>query len=148
MNKDTGNWGLELLQADCAWYYPSISASLPVGIKEQKTGWQQSPYIWKSCVSERHFFDLHFDITWLLVVAEWTGKLCLQIPRHLLLRRGLSFRLAATHCTKSESSPRVKETTRKAASSGKCVQYVIITKEKIYWNTSTPEKTEATAQTS
>ena len=28
--KDTGNGRLELLQADCAWYYSSISGSLPV----------------------------------------------------------------------------------------------------------------------
>lgn len=69
-----GNGRLELLQADCAWYNPSISA------------------------------PLHFDITWLLVVAEGTGELRVQISRHLLLRRGLSLGLAATHCTQTEPS--------------------------------------------
>lgn len=46
---------------------------------------------------------LHFYVTWLLVVAERTGELTFQIPRHLLLRRRLSFGLAATHCTQTES---------------------------------------------
>lgn len=43
------------------------------------------------------------------MVAEGTGKLRVQITRHLLLRRGLSFGLAATHCTQSEASLCAKE---------------------------------------
>lgn len=38
------------------------------------------------------------------MVAERTGKLRIQITRHLLLRRGLSFGLAATHYPQIDAS--------------------------------------------
>lgn len=71
-----GNGSLELLQADCAGYDASISASL------------------------------HFNITWFLVVAERTGELRVQVSRHLLLRRRLSFGLTSTHCPQTTATKR------------------------------------------
>lgn len=59
--------GLELLQAHCARYDPRVA----------------SPF--------------HLDIAGLLVVAEGTGELGVQVPRQLLLGRRLSLRLSASH---------------------------------------------------
>jgi hypothetical protein len=41
----------------------------------------------------------HFDIAGLLVVTEGTSELRVQVPRQLLLRRGLPLGLATTHST-------------------------------------------------
>lgn len=113
--KDTGNRGLKLLQADWAWYYSSVSAPLPVDTtkreneseKEKKAiaqeNWRPKLSVGVSQDDYLIQFYLHFDVTWLFVVAEGTGKLRLQITRHLLLRRGLSFGFAATHCTQIEA---------------------------------------------
>ncbi len=140
MNKDTGNGGLELLQADCAWYYSGISAPLPVDRKRKVGNNQLTNQTWSSClgINIRWMFEVHFDITWLLVVAERTGELRVQIPRHLLLRRGLSFGLAATHCTQTESSLRVKRDKKKTTGQlqqGEHVRWLNTSKEKICDNT-------------
>ena len=54
-------------------------------------------------MSMRQKLYVHFNITRLLVVAERASELRIQISRHLLLRRGLSFGLATTHCAQTEA---------------------------------------------
>ncbi|KAL7404663.1 hypothetical protein ABVT39_017736 [Epinephelus coioides] len=82
--------------------------------EEQKKMATISSYINESLLKQLTWdlvkFKVHFDITRLLVVAERTGELRLQISCHFLLRRGLSFGLAATHCAPTESSLCEKET--------------------------------------
>lgn len=65
------------------------------------------------------------------MVAEGTGELRVQIPCHLLLRRGLSFGLAATHFTQTESSLCEKETENKRLQQGESVRWIQTTKEEI-----------------
>ena len=43
--------------------------------------------------------SIHFNIAGLLVVTEGTSELRVQVPRQLLLRRGLPLGLATTHST-------------------------------------------------
>ena len=65
------------------------------------------------------------------MVAERTGELRVQIPCHLLLRRGLSFGLAATHCTQTETSLCEKETENKRLQQGGRVRWIQTTEEEI-----------------
>ena len=77
----------------------SLWVTVSTRICQQQQQHMTTPTAAMTWTDPLHHTHIHFNVAGLLVVTEGTGELRVQVPRQPLLRRGLPFGLAATHCT-------------------------------------------------